>query len=267
MFKKIYIEITNNCNLKCDFCTLNKRENKFMTKEEFMIILNKVKPFSKYLYFHVLGEPLLHPQINEFINIASNHFFVNITTNGYLIDRILNNQNIRQLNISLHSFNPKYHISLSDYLNKVFSVVEKLQENTFIQYRVWNINPLNKEIISAINQKYHVNLDYQNIKNNTRITENIFISTHEEFEWPSINNSIYNETGTCYALKDHIGILVNGNVIPCCLDADGIINLGNIYASSLDEIITSPLFKKMLMGFKNNQKCEELCKHCNFIAK
>lgn len=267
MFKKIYIEITNNCNLKCDFCTLNKRENKFMSKEEFAIILDKVKSYTKYLYFHVLGEPLLHPKINEFIDLASKNFFVNITTNGYLIERIQDNKNIRQLNISLHSFNPQYHTSLNDYLDKIFAIVEKLKENTYIQYRVWNINPLNKEIIEIINQKYQVNLDYQNIKNNTRIVDNIFISAHEEFAWPSMNNSIYKEVGYCYALKDHIGILVNGDVIPCCLDADGIIKLGNIYTSSLDEIINSNIFTKMLEGFKNNQKCEELCRHCNFISK
>ena len=106
-FKKIYIEISNGCNLNCDFCIKNKRKNKFITVDEFKIILNKVKDYTVYLYFHILGEPILHPIINELINIASIDFKVNITSNGYLIDRIKDNKNIRQLNISLHSFDDK----------------------------------------------------------------------------------------------------------------------------------------------------------------
>ena len=102
-YKKVYIEITNNCNLNCSFCIHNKRTPKFMSMDEFKIILSKLKGYTKYLYFHILGEPLLHPYINEFINEASKDFYVNITTNGYLIKNIKDNKNIRQINISLHS--------------------------------------------------------------------------------------------------------------------------------------------------------------------
>ncbi len=71
MFKKIYVEITNNCNLKCDFCIGNKREKKFIDIENFKLLLNKLDGYTDYLYFHVMGEPLLHPKINDLINIAS----------------------------------------------------------------------------------------------------------------------------------------------------------------------------------------------------
>ena len=111
-FKKIYIEITNACNLNCNFCIKNKRKIKNISKDEFLLILKKIKPYTNYLYFHILGEPLLHDNINEFIDIASKNFKINITTNGYLIDKIKNNQNIRQLNISLHSFNIQYNVEL-----------------------------------------------------------------------------------------------------------------------------------------------------------
>ena len=65
MFKKIYIEITNNCNLNCSFCIGNKRDKKFIAVEQFKVLLDKLDGFTKYLYFHVMGEPLLHPYINE----------------------------------------------------------------------------------------------------------------------------------------------------------------------------------------------------------
>lgn len=267
MFKKVYIEITNNCNLKCDFCTLNKRDQKFMSEDEFTLVLKKLKKHTKYLYFHVLGEPLLHPRINEFIDMASHDFNVNITTNGYLIERIKNNKNIRQLNISLHSFNERYQTTLEDYLNIIFDAVDVLKENTFIQYRIWTKRKNTKEIIEHINKRYNSNIDYKNIKNNTTIINNVFISSHDEFNWPKLDNSIYNDEGTCYALKDHIGILVNGDIVPCCLDADGIIKLGNIFVNSIDTVINSNVFNNMLNGFKINKKCEELCKHCDFISK
>ena len=124
-FKKIYVEITNSCNLNCDFCIKNKRDNKFISIDEFKLLLDKIKDYTNYLYFHVLGEPLLHPKINELIDIASNDFKINITTNGYLIDRIKDNKNIRQLNISLHSFDDKYKIKLIDYLNNIFDTADK----------------------------------------------------------------------------------------------------------------------------------------------
>ena len=99
MYKKVYIEITNNCNLSCDFCPHNKRKNEFITLDNFNIILDKLENYTKYLYLHVLGEPLLHPNINEIIDVASKRYKINITTNGYLIDKIKNNKNIRQINI------------------------------------------------------------------------------------------------------------------------------------------------------------------------
>jgi len=265
-FKKIYVEITNSCNLNCDFCIKNKRNNKFITIDEFKTLLSKVKNYTDYLYFHVLGEPLLHPNINELIDIASKHFKINITTNGYLIDRIKDNENIRQLNISLHSFDDKYKISLTQYLNNIFNVVDKLIKcGTYISLRLWVKNKYNKEIIDYINTRYNSNIEYD--VDQYTINTNLFINNFHEFIWPDLNNNTYDEFGTCYGLIDHIGVLVDGTIIPCCLDSMGIINLGNIYENNLDEILNSDRVVNMINNFKNNKKCEELCKHCKFIEK
>ena len=266
MYKKIYLEITNNCNLSCDFCIKNKRKNKFMSFDEFKFILSKLDTYTKYLYFHVLGEPLLHPYINEFIDYASNDYKINITTNGYLIDKIKNNKNIRQLNISLHSFNDKYKTSLEDYMNKIFEVVDILSEYTYISYRFWLKDSNSKKILNMINTKYNVKLDINNLKNNSTISKNIFISVNEEFIWPDLNNNYYEELGTCYALRDHIGILVDGTIVPCCLDSKGIIKLGNIFKDNLNDIINTKRYQNMLEGFKCNKKTEELCRKCKYYT-
>ena len=262
MYKKIYLEITNNCNLNCSFCIGNNRLKKFMSMDDYKIILEKIKKYTKYLYFHVSGEPLLHPAINDFINIGSKDFFINITTNGYLIKRIKDNKNIRQMNISLHSFNDKCMISLEKYMEDLIDVIENLKENTYFSLRFWVKNKYNKEIIKILEKKYQKEIK---LENGYKITDHVFISVNKEFIWPDLENNYYNELGSCYALKDHIGILVNGDVIPCCLDANGIIKLGNIFKDNLEDIINSERYQKMLEGFKKNIKCEELCKKCNFL--
>ena len=264
MYKKIYVEITNACNLSCDFCIKNQRELKFMSEKEFKIILEKLKNHTKYLYFHVLGEPLMHPKINEFINLASLSYKVNITTNGYLIEKIKNNKNIRQLNISLHSYNSKYNINLDDYLNHIFEVVDTL-ENTFISYRLWGDSSNVDKVLNKLNEKYNTSLSKNSLKKNNKLKDNIYLNKEEEFIWPSMNNNYYNENGRCYGLIDHIGVLVDGTIIPCCLDTLGIINLGNIFKDDISSLKDNKLCNEMIRGFKNNKKVHELCKKCKFL--
>lgn len=262
MFKKVYLEITNNCNLNCSFCIGNQRVKKFIDVEQFRILLDKLNGYTKYLYFHVMGEPLLHPNINELIELASKNYFVNITTNGYLIKRIVENKNIRQLNISLHSFDDKNQKELVDYLNDIFDSVDKLVvNNTIVKYRLW-VNSKYKEILlNKLSQKYNVVIgDNKKLK----LGDNIYYEVEDEFVWPSMDNNYYNEVGSCRGLRDHIGILVDGTVVPCCLDSAGIINLGNIYKQELNDIISSNLARQMKQGFLNNRKNHELCRKCNF---
>ena len=208
----------------------------------------------------------MHPKVNKFIDKAyNNNFNVNITTNGYLIDRLKTN-NIRQINISLHSFDKKYNISINDYMFNIFNKIDSLN-NTYISLRLWVNNSNTKEIIDLINKHYNLNINYLDINSTIKINDYIFINTFHEFIWPDLNNNYYDSNGTCYALTDHIGILSDGIVIPCCLDSQGIINLGNIYNDNLSDILNSDKVLKMIDGFKNNKKCEELCKHCKFLDK
>ena len=262
MFKKIYLEITNNCNLDCSFCIGNKRNKKFIDIEQFNILLSKIEGFTKYVYFHVMGEPLLHPKINDLIDLASSKYFVNITTNGYLIKRIENNKNIRQVNISLHSFDTKYNKSFDEYISDVFNSVDKLVENnTYVKYRVWVNSEYKNMLLSKLEEKYGVIIgDNKTVK----LANNTYYEVEEEFIWPSLDNDYYNEEGSCRGLRDHIGILVDGTIIPCCLDSAGIVNLGNIYKQDLNDIIGSDLFKEMKQGFLDNKKVHELCRKCNF---
>lgn len=262
MFKKIYIEITNNCNLNCDFCIGNNRSKKFISKDEFSYVLDKLEGYTKYLYFHVMGEPLLHPDINELIDMAKDRYFINITTNGYLIKRIENNKNIRQVNISLHSYDERYKKSIDNYLEDIFNTCDKLVSNgTYIKYRLWVGNDNRDILISKLEDKYGVNIGEEH---SVKLATNVYYEVEEEFIWPSMDNDYYCEEGSCMGCRTHIGILVDGTVVPCCLDSAGIINLGNVYKQDLNDIIGSEIFNSLKKGFMENKKIHELCKKCNF---
>ena len=265
--KKIYLEITNGCNLNCDFCIKNKRKVTNITRDNYIYIINKIKDYTKEIYLHVLGEPLMHKDINYFIDYAvNNNLLVNITTNGYLIDKIKNNLNIHRLNISLHSYNSKYKIDLNTYLDNIFKVIDILHDKTFITLRLWVNGQHTREILEYINNRYNTNIDILKDNMKIKIKKNIIIDTFHEFIWPDINNKYYSEVGTCMGLINHIGILSNGDIVPCCLDSEGKIKLGNIYVDSILDIYKLDRVKEMIKGFKNNYKCEELCRHCHFLG-
>ena len=149
----------------------------------------------------------------------------------------------------------------------LMNVIEKLRNKTFITLRLWVKEKDNNYILNYFNQKYHTNII--NLENNSKIkiTKNLIIDTFHKFIWPDLDNNYYSSIGTCKGLINHIGILSDGTIIPCCLDSKGIINLGNIYTDSIEDIFNQDRVKKMITGFKNNYKCEELCKHCSFIEK
>lgn len=271
-FKKIYIEITNRCNLNCSFCSKSNREKKDITVSQFETIINKVKDYTNYIYLHIKGEPLLHPNLEEILNICSkNSIKVNITTNGININKcrnVLLNESVRQVNFSLHSYVFNKPDEYIDSINDYVKVASKLGK--YCVYRFWAFNGdytgNEKVFISKLSRLYNIDVfKVLEVNNNVKLSDNIYINKSPEFIWPDVNNDYYNEIGNCYALRDHIGILSDGTVVPCCLDCDAVINLGNIYNDDLDSIINSERFNNMLYSFRNNKKCENLCRHCNFL--
>lgn len=258
MYKRIYIEITNICNLNCSFCPSNNRKKEFMSVSNFLSIINKIKDYTNHIYLHIKGEPLLHPELDKILTIANlNYLNVNITTNGRLLkDKIdiLNNNKIRQINISLHSFNNL------DEIKDIVKLCDNIK-NTNINYRLWN-NLDNTSVYNLLEEYYHLKID----KNNSRINLNnhTFLSIDNEFDWPSLDIPVISKTGTCKALKDQIGILVNGDVVSCCLDNNGDNVLGNILSDNLENIINSNKYQEMLKGFQNKKLISPLCQRCGY---
>lgn len=253
-FKRIYIEITNVCNLKCHFCPPHNRENRFMSFEEFKMILKKIQPYTKYIYLHVKGEPLLHPNFDEFVEYAYNcGFKINLTTNATLLSNHLNvTKYLRQINISLHATNSSQIIKIAKEIN-----------DTIINFRIWNINE-NKEAVKLLENEFKVKIESSK---NFTLDTNKFLSQESLFKWPNLAESTENCSGYCHALSSQIAILVDGTVVPCCLDNNGDINLGNIFNEDFEDILNSEKVNKIIDGFRNRIAVEELCKKCTFKNK
>lgn len=266
-FKKIYIEVTNLCNLNCSFCSKSNKNKKEMTIEEFELVLKNINNYTEYIYLHVKGEPLIHKDLDNILLLAKRYNKkVCITTNGVFLKEkldILNKyDNIYQINISLHSENKK-----NNYLEDILYSIDKLKY-PYISLRFWTLNKgimddKTKKYLNIIGKKFNI----RKVETNIKLKEKVYLSLEDKFIWPDLINNYYEEQGYCLGGKSHIGILSDGTVIICCLDGEGYSNLGNIYSNSLDEIINSEKFKNTINNFKKRKAYLEICKHCSYKSR
>lgn len=283
-FKKIYIEITNICNLKCSFCPTDKRTQEFMSIYKFESIVKQISKYTNLITLHVKGEPLMHPYLKDILDICyKSNLMVNITTNGTLLKKniktLLSSPAVRQINISLHSISKNENNNLynfENYLDDVLYSTKVLLDNTniIISYRLWNLKDLrfneeNEIILNKLGESFLVPNLFERAKQEifVKLGSNAFLNQDFEFTWPNMNGPVISDTGTCLGLRNQIAILVDGTVVPCCLDQDGIINLGNIFETNFEDILNLDLSKNIIKGFENNKLVMDLCKKCGYRTR
>jgi radical SAM protein with 4Fe4S-binding SPASM domain len=285
-FKKVHIEITNICNLKCTFCPPKILPNGIMSLEKFDDLNVQLKPYTKELAYHMVGDPLVLTNLADYLNISLKHDLkVNITTTANNINEkhydALMNPTIKQINFSINSYNANSHKkSLDEYLNPILDFVKFAQSKNheyFINFRIWNLDEeksakdFNKKVFDRINETFNSNIDieevYKERPKNIRIARKIFFNFDEYFTWPALQNEIVSKTGFCYGLDSHFGILTSGDVVPCCLDQNACVNLGNTNTTQLEDILNSKRVKAIQQGFKNNILVEELCQKCEYRTR
>lgn len=274
-FAKAYVEITNICNLSCSFCTGTDRQKQFMTVENFKLIANKLFPFTDYIYLHVLGEPLLHPELREILDICTSFDLkVCLVTNGTLLDKtkdvLLNSPCLSRVSISLHSFEANSGQNFDSYLDSCLSFAKCASDKGIIcVLRLWNMdtyikhgqNTKNADIVGKI-RAFFPDGQFENNSRGIRIYPKLFIENAERFEWRS-KDAI--DSVRCYALKDQIAVLCDGRVVPCCIDCNANLVLGNIFTDEVFDIITSDKAVKLIEGFKNSKAVFDYCKKCGFV--
>ncbi|WP_127579394.1 radical SAM/SPASM domain-containing protein [Paenibacillus koleovorans] len=282
-FKKVYVEITSVCNLACTFCPPTERKSNFIKLDTFNHILDEIRPHTKHIYLHVKGEPLLHPRIDELLDASHEKGFkVNITTNGTLIrknrDKLLGKSAIRQMNFSLHSFDG--HIGSENREGYLADILSFVQDEAFahvlFSFRLWNLTrdnatnlerQRNRETLAILEEAF--NLDYRIEEkvmpgSGVKIASNVYLNQDHEFQWPSLQAPEDDGKGFCHALRSHAAILVDGTVVPCCLDGEGVINLGNVHQTPFSQIVEGERANHLVYGFSRREAVEELCRKCGY---
>lgn len=278
--RKVYLEITNVCNLSCAFCPGTRRTQHFLAPDQFRVLAEKIRPYTQFLYLHLMGEPLLHPQLEQLLAIAHElNFQVIITTNGTLLPRRLDllcsSPAVKKISISLHSFEGNEGGgALEDYLDNCFRfAIAAAKAGKRCALRLWNLdgtdtrgaNAQNCSILERMEQWFPH--PWKEGWQGTTLADRIYLEWGEKFDWPDLSAEEENVTGFCYGLRDHIGVLCDGTVVPCCLDHEGDIPLGNLFDQPLNEILSSPRAVAIYEGFSQKRTLEPLCRTCGYIRR
>ena len=273
-FRKIYLEISNLCNLSCAFCPGTRRQKKAMTVAEFSALLPRLRPYTEYLYFHLMGEPLLHPNLETFLDLAADEGFrVILTTNGTLLPQrqsmLLESAGLHKINISLHAFEANdLTIPFSEYLDGCFRFGKAMEGKKIVTYRLWNQGGLeerNQEILAAM--KRYFPEPWTEDRRGIRIGERVFLEYGDKFDWPDLTAPEVGQQVFCHGLRDQLGVLCDGTVVPCCLDHEGDIPLGNLFRQEMQEILDTPRAKALYDGFSQRCAAEELCRRCGYARR
>lgn len=273
--KRVYIEVTNICNLNCSFCPKTKRKPEYMDVSFFEKVASQVKEYTDQIYLHVMGEPLLHPKIKEILGICEEFKLqVNLTTNGTLlaqhIEWLKNSTALRKLTLSIQAYEAN-DIGWKETLAQVVNCVNQLPTRVIVEYRLWNwgVSTCAREQVAYLTACYGQptkntdKLSSNKYENSIKLKNNVYIMFDKPFLWPNQSKQDASKR-YCPALTRQIAILVDGRVVPCCLDSEGKMTLGNLHLKSFDEIVKSARVNEMMCALQKGERKFELCKTCQF---
>ena len=282
MYSRAYIEITNICNRNCSFCPGTIRPLRRMSLSEFDTVTDRLRGVTEYLYYHVMGEPLTHPDLTAFIRLAKEKGFKSaITTNGTLLPsrgQELIDAGVYKVNISVHSFEDgEDSAAHGRYLDSILDFADEASKNGVLTVlRLWNLDG-HGEALGGNNDR---TLNYLRARfpdtdetpwkfspRGARMRDKLHLEYGDRFEWPDMEADDRGSGVFCYGLKDHFAILCDGRVVPCCLDREGAITLGNIFDTPANEILSSPRAAAMREGFQRRCATEELCRRCGYARR
>ncbi len=273
-FQKIYLEISNLCNLHCAFCPGTKRAPGRMSEGDFSALLPKIRPYTDFLYFHLMGEPLCHPLLGRFLALAGEQGFkVILTTNGTLIAKqqklLLSSPALHKTNISLHAFEANdLAMPFAQYLADCIAFGQAAIGQKLVVYRLWNgggADTFNHHILTALEKGFPS--PWAEVRGGYRLADKVFVEHGDRFDWPDLAAEEGSERVFCYGLRDQLGVLCDGTVVPCCLDHEGDLALGNLFEEDLESILSSPRAKAIYDGFSGRVAAEELCRKCGYARR
>lgn len=273
MYSRVYVEITNQCNRNCSFCPGTSRQPGMMTMDAFGQVLQKLQGITQMLYFHLMGEPLTHPDLPEMIRAAkAEGFRSGITTNGTLLARrgkAMVEAGVYKVNISIHSFEQGAVEEYTRYIDECLDFADYASRNgVLVVLRLWNQGSddgRNDETLLRMTRRFPQ--PWKEGPRGTRLQDRLYLEYGSRFRWPDLQEEDMGQQVFCYGLRDHFGILCDGTVVPCCLDHNGDIPLGSIFQQDITEILSSPRAKSMVEGFSCRRASEELCRKCGYARR
>lgn len=281
--QRVYVEITNVCNLRCPFCPGTARPPAFMDPAFFGRVLEQIAPLTRQVCLHVLGEPLLHPHFPEIMaRCADTGIEVNLTTNGVLLDRraeiLLQAPALRQVNFSLQALQAPEGPDLPA-LERILAFclqAQTLRPALYVNLRLWTLETLQDPMHGAFNAQVldllatRLGIERPSPprgRKSLRLRGRLYLHADTVFDWPGGMTAHDSARGFCHALSTHCAILADGTVCPCCLDADGRLALGSLHEASLAEILAAPRARAMREGFARGELVEEVCCHCTYCRR
>ncbi len=292
-FQKVYLEIGNICNLQCSFCPEVERRQTQLARARFRELLCEVKPFAERVCFHVMGEPLAHPDFAAFVGIAgAEEVPIEITTNGTLLntgtEAALLHPTVHQVNFSLQSFFDNFPGANPEaYLARVFSFCQRAlseRPDLYLNLRLWNLGGENAEdaenadarddrnglLLARIEREFQVTINRRvdpRLQKSKRLLGRLYLHYDTRFIWPNPAHPVLRERGTCHGTRSHVAVHADGTVVPCCLDKEAVIALGNVGEESFAKVVGSARTEAMRLGFERGELVEDLCRRCDFATR
>ena len=275
-----------------------------MSSELFERCIAEAATVAENVYFHVLGEPTLHPGFGLFLKkLEATPLKLNLTTNGTTIarvsERILECPAMRQVNFSTHAYAELPRETALAHLQDVLDfckMANAVRPDLYINLRLWNVGDAasrswNETMLAKVNEAFaetkdsssdgtqtapHISLEHFCSRHKSfPLVGRIYLHQDSRFEWPAASSSTERReggnpgsiAGTCHALDTHVAILHDGRVVACCLDHSGQISLGQIQEQSLAEILDSPTATNLREGFKKHELRHPFCQSCSFCKR
>ena len=284
---RAYLEITTVCNRRCPFCAGTARKEVFLSPERFRERLKKVLPYADTIFLHLMGEPLLHPQFGSIAEICNTlDAKVCLVTNGTLLEGkealLLENPAFRQINFSLHALDEKSPRD-REKLERILSFARSAQvkrPELYINLRLWNMNgprgeqsaERNAFLLSRIGESFPLPCSglpaFSPGRKSLRLAGRIYLNRDSVFQWPEREKETSSVKGFCHGMRDQFGVLADGRIVPCCLDTEGRLALGNLdETEDAATILFSPEAEEIRRGFEKGIAVKEFCKKCSFRTR
>jgi radical SAM protein with 4Fe4S-binding SPASM domain len=284
-FKKIYFEIGNTCNLQCTFCPVVERDGQKVSLTQAQEVFRKIKPFTERVCLHLMGEPLLHSDFPKLVELAKEEeIALEITTNGTLLNAqtsaALLQPSVHQVNFSLQSFADNYpDANPLSYFHKLLAFVDRAQverPDLYVNFRLWNQTQTakedeeNEQFLSLLESHYQIAINRRidpRLTKSKNLLGRVYLHYDTRFDWPSLQSPSFGTQGTCWGTRSQIGIHADGTIVPCCLDKEAEIPLGNIFQTDLAAVLSTEKYQAIRTGFERGERVEKLCQHCQFATR